>query len=457
MSLSRKSAGLALLAAPVLLFCCSCGSPESDLQRQFAQGSGIVNLPEGVTLLSRELKIPANSAGIEIAGGKDSVLRAGPGFNGRALIIVQNASRVKLRNFRLEGNRTEVERPVDIPSASSSFLSHFQNNGILIDDSKDIEIGNVTMREIAGFAVLASRVKKIKIDKLDVEESGGRNARGRNNTTGGVLFEEGTDDFEVTNSVFRKIAGNGVWTHSTYLSPRNYRGLIAGNRFELIGRDAVQVGHANRVRVENNTGKFIGYPFNIVDVEGGGTPVGVDTAGKVDETVYTKNRFEEINGKCFDLDGFHDGEVSENTCRNRGPAADYPNGHYAVVMNNANQTMESQLIIVRDNVFDGTKFGGIFIIGKNHKITGNKLLNLNMGHCNVGLADLKCQVLPDQPQLTEAGIYLGVKAERSAPAIGVTVAGNEISGFKMAANCVIAAPTLAQGQNEIRNNICKDQ
>jgi hypothetical protein len=453
MSRFRKST---FTTSVVFLGLWSCSSPESALQNKLNHGSGVVTLPDGVTTLTRELKVPPNSAGLEIVGGNNSMLKAAPNFDGRALLVVQNSSRIKIRNLRFEGNRTDNERPVDIPPASSSFLSHFQGNGLMVDDSKDIEISGVSMREIGGFAVLASRVKKINIQGLTVEESGSRNLRGRNNTTGGVLFEEGTDDFEIRDSVFKKILGNGVWTHSTYLSPRNFRGLIANNRFDLIGRDAIQVGHANRVRVEGNTGKFIGYPFNVVDVEGGGTPVGIDTAGKVDEAVYTRNRFEDINGKCIDLDGFHDSEVSENTCINKGPAVDYPNGHYALVMNNANQTMESQLIIVRDNVFDGTRFGGIFVIGKNHQIVRNKLLNLNKQHCNEGLPDLKCTPLPDQPQLTEAGIYLGVKGERSAPAVGVTIADNEISGFKMAANCVIAAPTLAPKQNEVRNNKCTD-
>jgi hypothetical protein len=453
----RKSGYGALVWTLAAFAFWSCSTPESTLQSQLSRGSGVVTLPDGVTTLSRELKVPANATGLEIVGGKDSVLRAETGFDGRSLIVVQNASRVKMRNFKLEGNRADVERPVDLPPASSAFLSHFQGNGILIDDSKDVEITGVSIREIGGFAVLASRVKKIKIQGLTVEETGSRNARGRNNTSGGVLFEEGTDDFEIRDSIFKKVLGNGVWTHSTYLSPRNFRGVIANNRFELIGRDAIQVGHANRVRVEGNAGKFIGFPFSVVDVEGGGTPVAIDTSGKVDETVYTRNNFEEINGKCIDLDGFHDGEVSENTCVSKGPAADYPHGHYALVMNNANAAMESQLIIVRDNVFDGTRFGGIFIIGKNHQIIRNKLLNLNKGHCNAGLPDLKCDALPDQPQLTEAGIYLGVKAERSAPAIGVKITDNEISGYKMATNCVIAAPTLAPGQNEIKNNKCKDQ
>ena len=87
----------------------------------------------------------------------------------------------------------------------------------------------------------------------------------------------------------------------------------------------------------------------------------------------------------------------------------------------------------------------------------NKLLNLNKAHCNAGLPNLPCIILPDQPRLTEAGIYLGVKGERSAPATGATISDNEISGFKMAANCVIAAPTLAPDQNVTSNNKCNDQ
>lgn len=436
----------------------SCfSSPESSLQRQLNKGAGVVTLPDGATELSRELRVPPNAAGLEIVGGKNSVLRAAPRFNGRALLMIQNSSRVKVRNFGLEGNRAEMDRPADMPPASVGFLNHFQGNGLLIDESKDIEIDNVSIRQVHGFAVIASRVKKISISRLNVEETGSLNSRGRNNTTGGVLLEEGTDEFSVRDSVFRKVLGNGVWTHSTYLSARNLGGVIANNRFEMIGRDAIQVGHANKVRVEGNTGRYIGYPFNIVDVEGGGTPVGVDTAGKVDEGVYTRNKFDEINGKCFDLDGFHDGEVSENVCTNRGPASDYPNGHYAVVMNNANQEMESQNITIRDNVFDGTRFGGIYVIGKNQQVIGNKLLNLNKWHCNEGLPDLKCTPLPGDPALTEAGIYLGVKGERSSPAKGAIIEGNQISGYKMSTRCVVLSPNLPTGENTIRNNKCSDQ
>ena len=87
------------------------------------------------------------------------------------------------------------------------------------------------------------------IDHVSVKDSGSLNAKGRNNTTGGILLEEGTDQFTVTDSVFGNIRGNAVWTHSRYMSPRNSRGKIANNQFFDIGRDAIQVGHATRVDV----------------------------------------------------------------------------------------------------------------------------------------------------------------------------------------------------------------
>ena len=78
-----------------------------------------------------------------------------------------------------------------------------------------------------------------------------------------------------------------MWTHSLYTSPRNARGLFAGNIFDTIGRDALQVGHAFDVRVEGNSGRAIGLPADIVDA----TPVAIDTAGNVERSVYARNRF----------------------------------------------------------------------------------------------------------------------------------------------------------------------
>src|SRR5208282_1019928 len=99
-----------------------------------------------------------------------------------------------------------------------------------------------------------SRSRDIVIDGVEVRQSGSRTSAGRNNTTGGILLEEGTSDFVVTHCDLRDVRGNGVWTHSLDTAPQNTNGRITANHFERLGRDAIQVGHGAGIRVEENTG-----------------------------------------------------------------------------------------------------------------------------------------------------------------------------------------------------------
>ena len=237
---------------------------------------------------------------------------------------------------------------------------------------------------------------------------------------------------------------------------RNYRGRIADNSFDTIGRDAILIGHANRVRVEGNKGRMIGYPAGNVDLENGSVPAAMAAFGKFDEGVFTKNRFEEINGRCFDLDGFHDGEIGGNVCLNRGGGADYPNGNYALALNNTDREASSRFIVIRDNLFDGTKFGGIFLIGKGHKIVGNRLLNLNRWKCNEGIEIEPCRVTDNEPDWTRAGIFLAERAGRRDPAQENLVEENEITGYNMAVNCVLASPRASLSANTVRRNRCSN-
>ncbi len=420
-------------------------------------GTGVVRLPAGTIELAAEWRVPENSHDIEIVGEPSTVVRFGPDFTGRALIVVDGARNVKIRGIRFEGNRAALERRIDMPPSGMPFSGHFTGNGVMVLRSTNVEISGLQFREFMGFPILATSVKGIKISGVAVEESGSRNFKGKNNTSGGILLEEGVDRFEVRDCTFKKILGNGIWTHSYHQSPRNFTGTIAGNTFEQVGRDAIQVGHANKVRVENNKGKFIGYPAEDVDVDGQAIPVAVDTGGKVDESIYTKNRFEEINGKCFDLDGFHDGEVSGNVCINRGGAADYPHGNLALVMNNTNPEMQSRNITIRDNVFDGTKFSAMFVIGSGHKITGNKMLHINKALCNEGSAKFQCGWSRNEPNLMQAGIFLGARAERMDVAADNTIEGNEIRGHKMSGRCVIASVGVVASRNRIGPNQCVDE
>ena len=456
MRLNRKTAVRAVFGGLTLLLAAGCSTPAEKFQKQLGRG-GKVYLPQGVLELKQPLSIGPGVRNLELIGSKETVIRPHAEFQGGAFIRCRSCKNVRLRGFVIEGTANSASAlPVDIPPSEVPFLNHYQGNGITMDGADGVLVSGVTFRDISSFAVLVSQSKNVRIENVAVLNSGSRNSRGRNNTTGGILFEEGSDRWEVLDSRFEKILGNGVWTHSRYNSPRNSNGLIKGNTFTTIGRDAVQVGHANRVRVVGNKGKLIGYPIDIIDVENNATPVGVDTAGKVDESYYTDNTFEEVNGKCFDLDGFHDGEVARNVCINRGKPEDYPHGHFGLVMNNTFPEMRSQLITVRDNVFDGMKFGGLFVIGAGHKIIGNKLLNLNRAACNERKAEFGCVAFPDEPDVMKAGIYLGQRAERPDPVEEILIENNQITGHQMKSNCILYAPRVNPATLQSKGNVCTD-
>jgi len=201
----------------------------------------------------------------------------------------------------------------------------------------------------------------------------------------------------------------------------------------------------------------VGYPVEAIDVEGGGTPVGIDTAGNVESTTYAKNRMSEINGKCFDLDGFHHGAVTGNECVNKGPAAAYPFGHFGVVMNNTNPDMQSVGIQIVGNRFEGMRFGGIFVIGSGHVIRKNVLRRLHTAHCSEAGAHAGCTHFEGEPDLLRTGIYLGRRAERPAVTRGNRIEGNEILGWRMDLKCLGFAPGVDSKDNQVSGNLCRHQ
>ena len=418
--------------------------------------TGTYHLPPGTTEISSELKLPAGAHDLTILGADRTVLRATSNFHGRAILSCSGCRKIKFYNFAIDGNRAALEKPLPIAPSDKSFASVFDNNGILIEDTNGLEVDHVDFSNVANFAILVNHSSDVLIDHVHLANSGSLNAQHRNNTTGGILLEESIDSFTVADSVFNNIRGNAIWTHSRYGSPRNRTGKIANNQFDVIGRDAIQIGHAVNVEVNRNSGQHIGFPVDVVDAEGGGTPVGIDTAGNVEDSTYEYNRFDELDGKCIDLDGFHDGTIRANTCINLGKPEAYPFGHFGIVFNNANPDMQSQNILVEDNELNGMKFGGIFLIGTGHRILRNHLRHVNTAHCNENRAQFGCSAL-GEPEVLESGIYLGSHAEHPAPARNNLIEGNTISGWKMKTRCIQAAPGVKLSDNTIKGNNCSDE
>lgn len=414
----------------------------------------VIPLPEGIMDIHEPLIVDGDT---EVRGApRGSVVRMAEGFRGRAAMVIRGNG-VRLRNFTIMGDRDELGVRSELPPYDRSFANYTEGNGILADSRTDLAIENLRFSEMAGFAILVSRSHNVSIERVTVESSGSRNAVGSNNATGGILLEEGTTDFEVANCGFRKIRGNGLWTHSLYTSPRNARGVFARNLFDTIGRDAIQVGHATGIHVQDNQGTHIGFPLDAVDAPGHAIPVGLDTAGDVDHAEYLDNRFSEIDGKCMDLDGLHDSEIRGNLCVNRAAPQAYPLGNYSIVMNNTNPDMRTKNIRIVDNTLDSPVFGGIFVIGTGNYIARNRLWNMDTAHCNDNIAHYGCNYAAADPELLESGIYLGRGAERPAPARGNVIEDNWITGWKMRAHCVETAPDIPEDSNTVRDNMCRDR
>jgi hypothetical protein len=421
-----------------------------------SQLTGVIRLPRGVVEISSELTIAPGAHDLTILGS-DTILKASDHFNGRAILSGLQIKHVRLSGLTVDGNRGKLSAPLEMAPPENYFRLYYPNNGVLFDQAEDVAISDVHFTNIVNFAVLISRSSTVHIVRVLVEDSGSLNKLGRNNTTGGVILEDGSSDFEVRESTFIRIRGNALWTHSLRISPRLRDGLFTMNKFDTIGRDALQVGHATNVQVDNNSGVNIGMPPEIVDVETGGTPVAMDTAGNVDHSVYSRNRFKEIDGKCIDLDGFHDGSVHGNECINRRRAQDYPFGHFGIVMNNTDPGTNSENIEISENHMDGTKFGGLFIIGSGHRIVGNVFEHLNTAQCNESAKTFGCIFKIDEPEMLEAGIYLGQSANRPAETHGNVIRGNRISGHMMKTRCIILAPRISRAQNSIEDNDCADR
>jgi hypothetical protein len=443
------------LAALAALCLCACKkSPEQELRKRLAaQTSGTINLPPGLVEVSAELQLAPGAHDLEIVGS-GTLLKADDEFKGRAVVVAEGARNIRLRDFTIDGNRIVLEKPVSPPAAENPLRDHYLNNGVLLVHVDGAEISNLTMANIANLAILASRSSKVRIHHLRVEDCGSLDAKGHSNGTGGVALEDGTTGFEVRSSTFRRLRGNGLWTRSGSDAPRQDNGLFIANRFDAIGRDAILVWNANSVRVEENTGARIGFPNEAVDPLA--QPAAIAVFGNVDRSTLAGNKFEEVNGKCIDLDGFHDGVVMRNECVNRRLPQEYPFGHFGIVMNNTDPKGQPANVEITGNKIDGMKYGGLFLIGSGHRVIGNRFEHLNTAECPEGGGKFGCVYLKDEPKMLESGIYLGRGGAHPAPARGNTIRNNKVSGHNMKSRCIVAAPGVSLGANNLTANECSD-
>ena len=431
-------------------------SPTEKFLLAVSEGKGVVPLPKGGLELTAPIVLGPRANGLEITGQPGDVVRAKKGTELRGFFICRECKKVTFRDFSIEGDPDARGRPAEMPPADTNLREYFTGNGIIIEGGQGVTVRQMKFRELSGFAVLTAFDKDTTVEKSEFTDSGTRNSKGHNTGAGGLAFTDGSTGFHVTGNTFKRLFGNGVWVHSIARADRSQNGIIEGNHFENISRDTVLLSRAYKMVIRKNTGRLIGFPTDTVNSDLR-PPAAIGTEGKVDGSTIDGNSYEQVNGRCFDLDGFHDGTIANNSCVNRGAAADYPNGGYGLVLDNGSPEMHSQQVNIHDNTIDGMRWGGIFLIGSGHRVVHNRLLRLNLQGCTAATRDADCMPNVDDPLLARSGIYMGLRGLRPDPVEGALVEGNEITGLGMGSGgCVAYAPQVKPTDSTVRGNTCHE-
>jgi len=214
----QNTIGVTLLAALLLAGCGT--SPEARLRAALAaQTTGIIRLPQGTIEISSELTLAPGAHDLEIVGN-ETRLKAADNFKGRAVLVIENAERIHLHYLEIDGNRGKLAKPLEMAPPENVFRVWYPDNGLLVNKVTGLQTERLTIVNVVNFPILISQSSSVRIWGATIQDSGSRNARGRNNLSGGILIEEGSTKFEVTESAFRGILGNGLWTHSNFRAPR---------------------------------------------------------------------------------------------------------------------------------------------------------------------------------------------------------------------------------------------
>ena len=104
---------------------------------------------------------------------------------------------------------------VPAPQSSAMLSRVIANNGIVAENVAGLEIFRLDAKEFAGFPILIVGGSHARIHDVRLTDSGSLDVAGHNNGTGGLVLEEGATDFEVSNALFGKVRGNGIWIRST--------------------------------------------------------------------------------------------------------------------------------------------------------------------------------------------------------------------------------------------------
>ena len=80
--------------------------------------------------ISSELTLAPGAHDLEIVGD-GTRLKAADNFKGRAILVLENAERIHLHDFAIDGNRGKLAKPLEMAPPENAFRVWYPNNGML--------------------------------------------------------------------------------------------------------------------------------------------------------------------------------------------------------------------------------------------------------------------------------------------------------------------------------------
>src|SRR5258708_14871387 len=130
---------------------------------------GLTILPGGVGEVTTPIRISAVAHDLEVGGDPaGTTLRAAPGFKGEAVLVIQGARHIKLTGFAIDGNRSALAKPVELPPSNISFARFYPSNGILAANVEGLTIEKIQLTDVANYSILVSTSSQVHIQKVSV-------------------------------------------------------------------------------------------------------------------------------------------------------------------------------------------------------------------------------------------------------------------------------------------------
>ena len=136
-----QSAAVGFLLLSCLLTRMLCSSLEARLRTdaRYRRRPGVIRLPQGELKISSELTLAPGAHDLEIVGN-ETRLKAADNFKGRAILVIENAERIHLHDFEIDGNREKLAKPLEMAPPENAFRVWYPDNGVLANKVAGLEI-----------------------------------------------------------------------------------------------------------------------------------------------------------------------------------------------------------------------------------------------------------------------------------------------------------------------------